>query len=62
MPVGALNSPKTSLNTADHSPVVTPALAAAIDGSIKLLPLFAASIKSFNALSTTPWSLFFLHC
>ena len=42
--------------------VYDPAFAAAIDGSIKLLPLFAASIKSFNALSTTLWSLFFLHC
>mgnify|MGYP001163962218 CR=1 FL=1 len=39
-----------------------PAFAAVIDGSIKLLPLIAASIKSFNALSAAPWSLFFLHC
>ena len=38
-PVGARYSPKAARNAAPHSPVVTPALAAAIEGAMMLAPL-----------------------
>ena len=48
-PVGARYSPKASRSAAPHSPVVTPAFAAAIDAGMMLRPSRAAARKSFSA-------------
>src|SRR3990170_2453487 len=52
MPVGARYSPNTSRKTWPHSPVVTPAFAAAIEGSMMLRPSAAADLRSTSALRT----------
>ena len=51
-PVGARYSPNASRSAAPHSPVVTPAFAAAIEGGITLRPSFAAARNSFSAAAT----------
>ena len=43
--MGARNSPKTWRRVSPHSPVVTPALAQAMEGSMMLRPAAAASRK-----------------
>ena len=45
-PVGARYSPNTARSAAPHSPVVTPALAQAMDGSMTLRPSLAAASSS----------------
>ena len=55
-PVGARNSPNTSRSTPAHSPVVPPALASAIDGSMMLPSPAAASCRAASAASTAAWS------
>ena len=58
MPVGARYSPNTERSVVPHSPVVTPALAQAIDGSMTLRPSRAALSSSasafFTALASRP--------
>ena len=49
MPVGARYSPNTARSVVPHSPVVTPALAQAIDGSMTLRPSRAARSSSASA-------------
>ena len=49
MPVGARYSPNTARSVVPHSPVVTPALAQAIDGSMTLRPSLAARSSSASA-------------
>ena len=51
-PVGARYSPNTRRSVAPHSPVVTPALAQAIDGSMMLRPSLAARSRSARAAFT----------
>ena len=51
-PVGARYSPKASRSVQPHSPVVTPALAQAIDGGMMLAPLVAARLNSARASAT----------
>ena len=51
-PVGARYSPNDSRSVQPHSPVVTPALAQAIDGGMMLLPVVAARLSSANASAT----------
>ncbi len=48
-PVGARNSPNTSRSAPAHSPVVTPALAQAIEASIRLASVLAASRSASSA-------------
>ncbi len=49
-PVGARYSPKASRSVQPHSPVVTPALAQAIEAGMILPPLVAARFNSFSAV------------
>ena len=51
-PVGARNSPNTSRNAADHSPVVPPAFASSIDGYMMFVPSTAAACSAERAAST----------
>ena len=51
-PVGARYSPNAWRNARPHSPVVTPALAQAIEGGMMLAPLFAALRKSSSVAAT----------
>ena len=51
-PVGARNSPNTSRSTPAHSPVVTPAFAQAIEASMRLASVLAASRSPSSAAST----------
>ena len=51
-PVGARYSPKTSRIAAPHSPVVTPAFAAATEKGIRLAPVRAPSLSASIAAST----------
>ena len=51
-PVGARYSPKISRRQPPHSPVVTPAFAQAIDGSMTLRPSLAARASSSRAAAT----------
>ena len=48
-PVGARYSPNTSRIAAPHSPVVTPAFAAAIEGGMTFRPSRAAALTSASA-------------
>src|SRR4030081_215506 len=48
-PVGARYSPKPRRSTAPHSPVVTPALAQAIEGGMMLWPAPAARARASRA-------------
>ena len=52
MPVGARYSPNTERSVAPHSPVVTPALAQATDGSMTLPPSRAARSSAASAFFT----------
>ena len=52
MPVGARYSPNTSRRTWPHSPVVTPALAASIEGGMMFRPSAAAALRSTSACRT----------
>ena len=54
-PVGARYSPNTPRKTLPHSPVVTPALAAAIEGSTMLRPSLAAARKLLQRGLAPPW-------
>src|SRR6202044_943072 len=51
-PVGARYSPNAARSANPHSPVVTPALAQAIDGGMMLPPVFAALRKASSAAAT----------
>lgn len=51
-PVGARNSPNTSRSAPVHSPVVTPALAHAIEASMRFVSVLAASRRLSSAAST----------
>src|SRR5713101_4524234 len=48
-PVGARYSPNTSRSAAPHSPVVTPALAHAIEAGMMLRPCWAAAFRAASA-------------
>ena len=55
-PVGPRYSPNTSRSAKPHSPVVTPAFAAAMEAGMMLRFSRAAAFSSSSAVSAAPWS------